>query len=181
MTPLVCTLLSQGRKNSININFSVQISRGHSWPWRPDAPAWVKKFLPIAGAAEKTQLLVRTSTIFGADVHDPKGSRSSESKCHFRGVIFFAVFLGHSLCSKKKNRNSIASRGVPRGFSGKWHLFSLVLLCMRPMNKCDFRMGTGGGSQGARENPNEKWHFENSGKKLNPKHQIRLFFGDLLF
>ena len=38
----------------------------------PGGP-WVKKFLPITGAAEKTHFLVRTSTIFGADVHDPKG------------------------------------------------------------------------------------------------------------
>ena len=35
-------------------------------PGRP----WVKKFLPITGAAENTHFLVRTSTIFGADVHD---------------------------------------------------------------------------------------------------------------
>ena len=38
----------------------------------PECPG-VKKFLPTTGAAGKTHFLVRTSTIFGADVHDPKG------------------------------------------------------------------------------------------------------------
>ena len=48
---------NQERKNSININFLVRISLGHLTltPGR----LWVKKFLPIAGAA-----------VFGADVHD---------------------------------------------------------------------------------------------------------------
>ena len=38
----------------------------------PGCPG-VKKFLLTTGAAGKTHFLVRTSTIFGADVHDPKG------------------------------------------------------------------------------------------------------------
>ena len=41
-------------------------------PGRP----WVKKFLHHRGR-RKTQFLVRTSTIFAADVHDPKGSRKT--------------------------------------------------------------------------------------------------------
>ena len=53
-------------------------------PGRP----WVKKFLPITGAAEKPHFLVRTSTIFGADVHDPKGSRKTLYKKRLRW--FFA-------------------------------------------------------------------------------------------
>ena len=65
----------------------------------------------------------------------------SLSGCHFLPCSWGTPFA-------QKKRNSIASRGVPRGFSEKWHLFSLVLLCMRPMNKCHFRMRTWGGSQG---------------------------------
>ena len=50
----LCSILvpyTQGRKNSININFLVRISRTFLTltPGRP----WVKKFLPITGAAEK--------------------------------------------------------------------------------------------------------------------------------
>ena len=41
----------------------------------PGCPG-VKKFLPTTGP-EETHFLVRTSTIFGADVHDPKGCRKT--------------------------------------------------------------------------------------------------------
>ena len=51
----------QGRKNSININFLVRISRGHSRPLRPDAPG-SKSFSPPPGPQEHA--------LFGADVHD---------------------------------------------------------------------------------------------------------------
>ena len=40
--------MSQGRKNSININFLVRISRGYSWPLRPDAPGSIS-FSPSPG------------------------------------------------------------------------------------------------------------------------------------
>ena len=49
-------------------------------PGRP----WVKKFLRVTGAAEKAHFWVRTSTIFGADVHDPKGSRKTLCKKSLR-------------------------------------------------------------------------------------------------
>ena len=62
---------SQGRKNSININF---------WPGFPaDIPDPCarmprgQKVSPHHRGRRKTHFLVRTSTIFGADVHDPKG------------------------------------------------------------------------------------------------------------
>ena len=51
----------QGRKNSININFLVRISRGHSWPLRPDAQG-SKSFSPPLGPQK--------NALFGADVHD---------------------------------------------------------------------------------------------------------------
>ena len=60
-----------GKKNSININFLARISCGHSWPLRPNAQG--SKVSPHQGARRKTHFVVRTSTIFGADVHDPKG------------------------------------------------------------------------------------------------------------
>ena len=47
----------------------------------PGCPG-VKKFLPITGAAEKRPFLAQTSTIFGSDVHDPKGSpKTLRKKC----------------------------------------------------------------------------------------------------
>ena len=65
----------QGRKNHINIKFSVRISRGHSWPLRPD-DLGSKSFSPSAGLQE--------NTLLGADVHDfrrgrpwPEGSGAS--------------------------------------------------------------------------------------------------------
>ena len=45
----------QGRENSININFLVRISRGHSWPLRPDAQG-SKSFSPPPRPQENTQL-----------------------------------------------------------------------------------------------------------------------------
>ena len=73
---------SQGRKNSININFLARISRGHSWPLRPNAQG--SKVSPPHPGHRKTHFLVRTSTIFGADVHDPKGSRKTLYKKSLR-------------------------------------------------------------------------------------------------
>ena len=61
-----CTSSSQGRKNSTNINFLVRISRGHSWPLRPDAQG-SKSFSPPPGPQE--------NTLFGADVHDFRHGR----------------------------------------------------------------------------------------------------------
>ena len=43
------------------------------WPLRPNAGG-VEKFLPVTRAA-RNRLLVRTSTIISADVHDTKGSQ----------------------------------------------------------------------------------------------------------
>ena len=53
--------IDQGRKNSININFLVRISRGHSWPLRSDGQG-SKSFSPPPGPQE--------NALFGADVHD---------------------------------------------------------------------------------------------------------------
>ena len=53
--------INQGRKNSININFLVRISSGHSWPLRPDDPG-SKSFSPSPGPQK--------NALFGADVHD---------------------------------------------------------------------------------------------------------------
>ena len=49
-----------GKKNSININFLVRISCGHSGPLRPDAQG-SKSFSPLLGPQE--------NALFGADVH----------------------------------------------------------------------------------------------------------------
>ena len=53
-------------KNSININFSVRISRGHSWPLRPDALG-SKSFSPSPGPQK--------NALFPADVHDFRRGR----------------------------------------------------------------------------------------------------------
>ena len=60
-TPCHGTPLIQGRKNSININFLVRISCGHSWPLRPNAQG-SKSFSPPPGPQE--------IALSGADVHD---------------------------------------------------------------------------------------------------------------
>ena len=39
-----------------------------------------EKFLCSVGAAGKPHFLVRTCTIFGLDIHDPKGSRKTMSR-----------------------------------------------------------------------------------------------------
>ena len=57
---------SQGRKNSININFLVRISRGYSRPLRPNALG-SKSFSPPPGPRE--------NALFGADVHDFRRGR----------------------------------------------------------------------------------------------------------
>ena len=56
----------QGRKNSININFLARISRGHSWPLRPNAQG-SKSFSPPPGPQE--------NALLGADVHDFRRGR----------------------------------------------------------------------------------------------------------
>ena len=55
----------QGRKSNININRWARMSCGHCWPLRPDSQG-SKSFSSSLGPQEDT-LLVRTSTIFGAD------------------------------------------------------------------------------------------------------------------
>ena len=59
---------SEEGKNSININFLVRISRGHSWPLRPDAQG-SKSFSPPLGPQEtapfwcgRPRVWARTST-----------------------------------------------------------------------------------------------------------------------
>ena len=49
----------------------------------PDAQG-SKKLLPTTRAAGQTHFLVRTCTMFGADVHDPKGSRKTLSRRSLR-------------------------------------------------------------------------------------------------
>ena len=63
---LLHPLINRGRKNSININFLVRISRGHSRPLRPDDPG-SKSFSPPPWPQE--------NAIFGADVHDFRHGR----------------------------------------------------------------------------------------------------------
>ena len=43
----------------------------------PGCPYGSKSFSPHHRGRIKTHFLVRTSTIFGAEVHDPKGSRKA--------------------------------------------------------------------------------------------------------
>ena len=75
----------QGRKNSMNINFSVRI--------RADIPdhharmPWGQKVSPHHRGRRKTHFLVRMSTIFGADVHDPKGRRKTLYKKSLRRLF----------------------------------------------------------------------------------------------
>ena len=57
---------SQGGKNNININFSVRISCGHSWPLHPDAPG-SKSFSPSPGPQK--------NALFGADVRNFRRGR----------------------------------------------------------------------------------------------------------
>ena len=106
----------QGRNNSININFLVRISRGHSWPLRPDAQG-SKSFSPPPGPQENA-LLVRTSTIFGADVHDPKGCwKSLYKNC-------FAPRIG----SKSSNLQGIQK--AARNCEGCHGRRSLLWICL---------------------------------------------------
>ena len=86
-------------KNSININFSVRISRGHSWPLRPDAPG-SKSFSPSLGPQE--------NALFGADVHDfrrgrpwPEGFSKNFVQKKF-ALIFWPLFsiAHHNLISR---------------------------------------------------------------------------------
>ena len=68
----------QWRKSNINISFLVRISRGHSWPLRPNAQG-SKSFSPPPTPQENAPFGadVHVVTIFGADVHDPKGCRKT--------------------------------------------------------------------------------------------------------
>ena len=69
---IACTCKKQHKHKLFRSGFPLDI---------PDPCAWLplgQKFLPIIGAAEThTHILVRMSTIFGADVHDPKGSQKT--------------------------------------------------------------------------------------------------------
>ena len=76
----------------------------------------------------------------------PSPSFSSKSKCHFRGVIFRCV---PGVLPLHKIRGFLLPLGLFRGaFKENDTCFPLFLLCMQPMNKCHFRTGTWGGSQG---------------------------------
>ena len=109
----------QGRKNSININFLVRISRGHSWPLRPDAPG-SKSFSPSPGPQK--------NALFGVDVHDfrcgrpwPEGFSKNFVRKKF-ALIFWPLqmaFSGGKIC----------------GFSTMW----VADICRKP---CDVRSKT---------------------------------------
>ena len=75
------------------------------------------------------------------------------------GVLFFAVLLGHSLCTKEREFYCLQRRS-----QGLVRKMTLVLLCMRPMNKCHFRTRTWGGSQGPRCSRNT--HTKNDTLKM---------------
>ena len=80
------THLLSGQKNNINI---IKLL-GPDFLWTfltltPGCPGVIdKKFLPVSGGRRKTHFSVRMSTIFGADVHDPKGSRKTLYKKSLR-------------------------------------------------------------------------------------------------
>ena len=63
-------------------------------------------------------------------------------------VSFLLCFWSTPFAQKQTLRISIASKCVLKGFSEKWHSLSLVLPCLRPMDKCHSRAGCRGGSQG---------------------------------
>ena len=66
----------QGRKNSININFLCPDFSRTLLTLTPGCPGG-QKVSPHHRDRRKTHFLVRTSTIFSANVHDPKGRRKT--------------------------------------------------------------------------------------------------------
>ena len=59
-----------------------------------------QKLSPHHKGRRETRFLVVTSTIFGTDVHDPKGSRRTLSLCVFRGFTTKSVELRSQLLQK---------------------------------------------------------------------------------
>ena len=105
-----------------NINFLVRISCGHYWPLRPDGKG--SKDSPHHQGRRKTHFLVRTSTILGADVHDPK-VRKSKRTPHKRFSKICELFFplqspgsprGGNPRKKGKNLQNSPPRSNPR----KW-------------------------------------------------------------
>ena len=99
----------QGRKNSININFSVRISRGHSRPLRPDEPG-PKGCSPSPG--------LQKNTLFGADIHDfrrgrprPKGFSKNFVQKKF-ALIFWPLV---PLLPRAHRKNCARKRSQPLG------------------------------------------------------------------
>ena len=83
--PHIKTLVSGKKKQHKHKLFGPDFPRT-SLTLTPGCPR-VKKFLPTSGAAGKTRFLVRTSTIFSADVHDPKGRRKTLYKKSLRFLV----------------------------------------------------------------------------------------------
>ena len=77
-----------------------------------------------------------------ATPYENKANGCDTPLCDTISKGYCAIWGGIShWAAKRKNRNSIADRGVPRGSSEKRHLFGLVLLCMGSLNKCHLRAG----------------------------------------
>ena len=97
-TPLV-----QGRKNSININFLVRISRGHPWPLHPDGKG-SKSFSPPPGPQE--------NALFGADVHDfrrgcPWPEGFLENFVQIKFALIFWPLLGNLCFFQERGRSRV--------------------------------------------------------------------------
>ena len=134
--------------------------------------SWIFPFFEISTKAAFAK--VAFDSVF-SNWHSPAWKRvvSASPMCHFRCVIVCCV---PGVLPLHKWRGILLPPGVfPGGGSEKWHSFSLVFLCMRPMNKCHSRAGAGGGSQSTPrcswKHPTQKWQFENdtwerSGKNL---------------
>ena len=107
---------------------------------------WAAALVPLWGCSLLlVQTCTRTRRILG---WDPKSGarRYPASPSVTFGVSCFAVFLGYSLCTKEEEFYCLQGRS--EGLLRKMTLVFPCLLCMRPMNKCHFRTGTGRGSQG---------------------------------
>ena len=107
------------KKNSININFLVRISRGHSWPLRPDAQG-SKSFSPPPGPQE--------NALFGADVHDfrrgrpwPEGLSKTLYKKAVCEDVWAPIFVNHAEQASQISRIELwcevrgTSRDTPGG------------------------------------------------------------------
>ena len=113
------TAYHQGRKNSININFF--------WPGFPaDIPDPYtrmprgQKASPHHQGRRKTHFLVRTSTMFGADVHDPKGCWKTLYKIGLRW--FFGPYTILFNQGRKRNPNPNFLVRIPSGRVGVFHV-----------------------------------------------------------